>query len=98
MGTLYQADCPCGFKQIDLLQGYGINQRDISYELYQCENCHMLVNYELSQQIDSLFKPVRCPECKEALIHLSGEADQHPHPCPECKQNTLILSVVGLWD
>lgn len=98
MGTLYQATCPCGFKQIDLLQGYGINQRDISYELYQCEDCHMLVNYELNQQVDSLFKPVHCPECKASLIRLTSEAKPHPYPCPECKEQSLTLSVVNLWD
>ena len=98
MGTLYEANCPCGFKQIDLLQGYGIKQRDISYELYQCESCHMLVNYELNQQADSLFKPVRCPECKVPLLRLTGEAGQLQHPCPECKQASLSLTMVGLWD
>ncbi len=98
MGTIYQAKCPCGFKQIDLLQGYGIKQRDISYELYQCEECHMLVNYELSQQADSLFKPVHCPECKAGLIRLADNLEQHPYPCPECKQLTLTLTSVGLWD
>lgn len=98
MGIIYEANCPCGFKQIDLLQGYGISRRDISYELYQCEGCHLLVNYELNQQADSLFKPVRCPECKASLIHLTGEAEQHQHPCPECKQDTLVLTIVKLWD
>jgi len=98
MGTIYQAKCPCGFKQIDLLQGYGIHQRDISYELYQCEECHMLVNYELNQQADSLFKSLHCPDCHAALIHLTGDADKHTHPCPECKQTSLNLSIVGLWD
>lgn len=98
MGTIYQANCPCGFKQIDLLQGSGINQRDISYELYQCESCHMLVNYELNQQVDSLFKPVHCPECKAALVLLTSEAEQHPYPCPECQEHSLTLSIIGLWD
>lgn len=98
MGTIYQANCPCGFKQIDLLQGYGLNPRDISYELYQCEDCHMLVNYELSQQVDSLFKPMHCPECKAALIRLTGGLEQRRYPCPECRQHTLSLDIVDLWD
>lgn len=98
MGTIYQANCPCGFKQIDLLQGYGISQRDISYALYQCEHCHMLVNYEFNQQVDSLFKPIHCPECKASLIRLNSEADQHQYPCPECKEHSLTLSIIELWD
>jgi len=98
MGTIYQANCPCGFKQIDLLQGYGINQREIGYELYQCEDCHMLASYELSQQVDSLFKPVRCPDCHASMVRLSGALEKQQLCCPECKKPDMQLTITTLWD
>ncbi len=98
MGTIYQANCPCGFKQIDLLQGYGVNQRDINYELYQCEDCHSLTSIELNQQVDSLFKPIRCPNCKSTMQRLTGEPEEHPQTCPECKETTLQFIITKLWD
>lgn len=98
MGTLYEANCPCGFRQVDLLRGSGTQQRKISYELYQCEHCHMLANYELNQQADSLFIPVRCPECKSSMVRLSGELESRHYCCPECKEPALRLSIATLWD
>ena len=98
MGTIFQANCSCGFKQIDLLQGYGIRDRGIGYELYQCEDCHMLASYELRQQVDSLFKPVRCPDCQGAMRRLSGVLENRQLSCPECREPSLALSVTTLWD
>lgn len=98
MGTIYQANCPCGFKQIDLLQGYGISQREVGYELYQCEQCHMLSSYEMNQQADSLFKPVRCPDCHAPMHRLSGELARRQVCCPECGEASLQLTITTLWD
>lgn len=98
MGSLYTAACPCGFEQYDLLQGYGVNTRGVGYEIYQCEECHTLVNYELIQAADSLFKPLRCPQCRTTLRRLDSSQLEQPQPCPECRQGSLRLSLVGLWD
>jgi uncharacterized CHY-type Zn-finger protein len=98
MGTIYQATCPCGFKQIDLLQGYGINQGDTHYQLYQCEQCHALASIELIQQTDSLFKPIRCTECKSTMERLPNEPEEQAYSCPECKQASLQLQITRLWD
>ncbi|MDH5445484.1 MAG: hypothetical protein OEY52_07990 [Gammaproteobacteria bacterium] len=98
MGTIYQANCPCGFKQIDLIQGYGLNQVEIHYELYQCEHCHSLTSIELTQQVDSLFKPIRCPECKSTMSRLMDRPEDHPLICPECQNPSLIFTINKLWD
>ena len=98
MGTIYQASCPCGFKQIDLIQGYGVNQRDVHYELYQCEHCHALASLELQQQTDSLFKPIRCPECKSSMLHLPDKPETVSFQCPECKEPSLSFEITRLWD
>ena len=98
MGTIYQATCPCGFRQIDLIQGYGINQRETHYEIYQCEHCHRLTSLELQQQTDSLFKPIRCPDCQSAMLRLPDQPETHPLHCPECQQTSLSLVISKLWD
>ena len=98
MGTIYQASCPCGFRQIDLLQGYGIKQREIHYQLYQCEKCHCLTSLEMAQETDSLFKPVRCPECHASMLRLSDRPEEQPLPCPECHATSLQLTISKLWD
>lgn len=98
MGILYEANCPCGFKQIDLLQGSGIQLRETRYELYQCEQCHNLASYELNQEADSLFKPVRCRECHATMIRLSGALENRHYCCPECHKADLQLRIVTLWD
>lgn len=98
MGTIYQATCPCSFRQIDLLQGYGINQREVHYDLYQCEHCHNLASIELRQQTDSLFKPVRCPECKSSMSRLPDKPEEQNFQCPECQENSLTLEITKLWD
>lgn len=98
MGTVYKATCPCGFEQFKLLQGHGMDAINYNFEIFQCDDCDALFNYELEQPVDSLFKPLRCPECKGHLSWLGGQPDKQEHLCPECHQNELVMTVIQLWD
>lgn len=98
MGTIYNATCPCGFEQFKLLQGRGLDSSASSLEIFQCEKCHTLVNSEADPSQDSLFEPVTCPDCKGTLHRMGGDADQQSWYCPECHEQTLVLTIIGLWD
>ena len=97
MGTLYTATCPCGFQHFKLLQGRGMDDASTNFEIFQCKQCHNLVNKEL-QSIDSLFNPITCPDCKGQLQHISADPGQQQLHCPECQEQTLELTIIGLWD
>lgn len=99
MGTIYKATCPCGFEQFKLLQGHGMGGgQTSSFEIFQCDECHTLANYELNHEVDSLFEPVPCPDCKGSLMRLGGQPDQQTHFCPECHELTLVMAIIRLWD
>ncbi|MDH5179101.1 MAG: hypothetical protein OEZ39_02485 [Gammaproteobacteria bacterium] len=98
MGTIYKASCPCGFEQFKLLQGRGLDRNAGSLEIFQCEGCHALINGEVDQSVDSLFEPIPCPDCKGTLHRMGGDADQHAWYCPECHEETLTLTIIGLWN
>jgi hypothetical protein len=98
MGTIYKADCPCGYESSELFEGCGRAGIDSCYELASCEHCHIIVSIRSSSIRH------RCPKCsrKVQALNIDGEENDGDNlnsiilSCPLCGNLTMKLHGIGL--
>ena len=97
MGTIYQAKCPCGYEQIDLLDGCGMSTLDLEYIIHACPHCHAVYSRRYGEDRES-YTSIGCKQCGKNVENLVGDLDGKPLICPLCGEEKLRLSITGQWD
>ncbi|MBT7190071.1 MAG: hypothetical protein HN916_07755 [Anaerolineae bacterium] len=96
MGTIYQAECSCGYVSAELLAGCGMLGKDTCRDLARCNHCKIIVTTPAAS------KRLRCPECRRKLeiIIFNEECSENPIilDCPQCGDRIMELREVGIWD
>ena len=100
MGTMYQAECVCGYASGFLSEGCGM--AGLSRDLGRCDHCQEMVS------IPALSVRRRCPKCRRKVVVLKNvntDDDETTRAgalagleCPRCHQLTMRLEVAGVWD
>ena len=94
MGTIYRAECSCGYSSAALFEGCGMLGADSCRDLATCAHCGIMVT------TPSESKRPRCPECRRKLerILLDEDMDKEKLDCPHCGEKALRLVFEGMWD
>jgi hypothetical protein len=100
MGTIYQAECPCGYKSDNLLEGFGMSGIEFGHKLALCKHCQEIVS------INTTGPKKLCPKCrgKVKVINLAEEKrkakfpDPIPFDCPKCKRKAMEFRIILFWD
>lgn len=96
MGTMYQAECPCGYVSAELFVGYGWAGDAYGRELARCAHCQIIVT------TPSTSKRPRCPECRRKLEIITLDKERSDDSiildCPKCGDPGMALHHVGMWD
>ena len=97
MGTVYQATCPCGFEQTELMQGCGYSGPDVHYDIIGCPHCHILYSQRGGEDRNH-YEPAHYKKCQREAIRYMGQLEDKKHSCPNCGKNVLAFYQTGLWD
>ena len=102
MGTIFEAQCTCGYASETLLKGCGMAGHDSCRELGRCEHCREIVSVRSSNVRR------RCPKCRRVVQVITMEQQKISEleptrasanlECPRCGKSTMVLAEVGLWD
>lgn len=102
MGTMFEAQCTCGYVSETLLEGCGMAGPDSCRDLARCGHCRDIVSIRASSARR------RCPACRRVVHVLTIEHqtlfEAEPTTalvnleCPRCGKPTMVLAEVGLWD
>lgn len=102
MGSIFLAQCSCGYVSEDLPEGYGMAGPESERAVAQCDLCKEVVSIRVNS------KRPRCPSCRHTVSVLdTGQAaagkpstGQFPRglECPRCHEFTVHLVEAGLWD
>jgi hypothetical protein len=102
MGSMYEAQCPCGYASDTLFEGCGMAGPDTCRNLARCHHCQEIVS------IGSSSARPRCPKCRRKVQVITIEptalvdSQSVPGPvkleCPRCGNSTLVLAELGCWD
>lgn len=89
MGTMYQANCECGYSLSNLLSGCGM--AGVSFDLLYCENCSNVFSRKTT--IESR----KCRACRSDNLKII-DTDFIILKCPICSEKKLEVGVAGMWD
>ena len=98
MGSIFTAQCSCGYESGNLIEGCGMAGPDTCCSLASCNNCQEIVSIRSSS-----VRP-RCPTCrrKVQVIAIDDQSISASKPaaleCPQCGKSTMTLTMAGLWD
>ena len=102
MGSIFLAQCLCGYLSEDLPEGCGMAGPESKCDLAQCDRCKEVFSIRANS------KRPRCPKCRHKVSVLdteqasAGERSVGRVPrgleCPRCHELTVHLVEAGLWD
>jgi hypothetical protein len=110
MGSVYQANCPCGFQQSVTVGGSKSNfETDARFPFY-CRKCGLV-------DVNICETRLRCPQCHSRAIKVYGKPPISPpqssdrelswegysagragHLCPACKRHHLYFDLHIMFD
>ena len=104
MGSMFEAQCPCGYASDTLLEGCGMAGPDTYRDLARCEHCREIV----LRSIRSSSARRRCPKCRRVaqIITIEQQPLFDAKPIaghmnlerPRCGNWTMAVTQGGHWD
>src|SRR5688572_18725933 len=102
MGSIFEAQCLCGYISGELLEGCGMAGPQSCRDLARCDHCKEIVSIRANSE-----RP-RCPKCRRKVFVLDLEQSNEGKPstcggtsgleCPRCHRSTMHLEESGIWD
>lgn len=97
MGSIYTAQCPCGFEQPDLMEGCGFSGLDTSYEIQSCKHCEIIYSKQYGED-KILYGKEFCKKCHRDLTRFEKIDEEEKYVCPRCGGHSLKFFQCGVWD
>ena len=98
MGWQYSVACPCGYKESELMDGYGaMDQRNV---IIECQRCGRLSSEYLGTSLmsaQSLIEGRCCGHCQSEEISLYSAQGLEGNRCPKCGDHTLVFTLDMEW-
>ncbi len=99
LGTVYSAQCECGYQEDDLTDGCGMRMQ--SYVVVICRKCHRLSSKYLGYiglADANAVSNKRCGHCRRGGIERYEVLETGKGECPQCGNHSLKFSVGIVWD